>query len=100
MAKRMHHGAVAAGALAKHATASVAAAAEALLDEGQHLADQEGLPEAHGGAVDILVAAKAREAVGEGDPNRRHGAGADQPVQPFGHVLAVVLPVGVGGAAG
>jgi hypothetical protein len=96
----MHHGAVAARALAEHAPEAVAAAAETLLDEGKHLADQEGLPGTHGGAVDILVATKPREAVGESHDNRRHGTRADETIEALRHILAVVLPIGVGGAAG
>src|SRR5215208_4068112 len=95
----MDHGAVAARALAQHAPTSVPAAAEAALEEGQHLANEERLPLSHGGAVHILIAAKAREAIGKGHCDRRHGTGADQAVEALGYVLSVVLPVGVSGTA-
>ena len=96
---RVHERAVAARALAEDAAPAVAAAAEAGLDGGQHLGDEERLPGAHGGAVDVLVAAEAGEAVGKGDDDRRHGARADEAVEALGNVLAVVLPGGVRRAA-
>src|SRR5690606_6765119 len=99
MAHGMDEGAVAARALAEDAPATVPAAGEAPLHEGQHFPDQKGLPGPHGGAVDVLVAAEACEAVGKGDDDRRHRPGADQAVEALGHVLAVVLPVGVAEAA-
>jgi hypothetical protein len=95
----MDQSAVPARALPEHAPASVAAAAEALLDVGHHLADEECLPGSHGGAVHILVAAKAREAIGKGDHDRGHLACSDQAVEALGNVLAVILPVGVGRSA-
>jgi hypothetical protein len=91
----VHDGAVAAGGLAEHRAAPAAAAAELALDERHHFVDQVILVAADGGGVDVLVAAEARIAIGEGDGHRAHGAAADQAVQPFRHVLGEGLPVGM-----
>src|SRR3546814_21082011 len=79
----MGDGAVAAGGLAEHAAPPGAAAAEALLDQRHHLLQQDILPRARRGGIDVLVAAPAREAVGEGDDHRRHLAGGDEAVEPL-----------------
>ena len=64
-------------------------------DEGQHLVNEEAVPAAGCAAVDILVAAEPRKAIRKRHDDRRHGAGADQPIEALGNVLAVVLPVGM-----
>ena len=61
---------------------------------------QEIVPVPHRGRVHILVAAELREAIRKRDHARRHRARADQPVEPLGHVLGEILPVGVRRPAG
>ena len=87
MAQRVRDRAVPAGTLAEHAAAPGAAAAETPLDCRQHFVQQEILPGADGGRVDVLVAAEPGEAIGKGDDDRRHALFADQPVEPFRQVL-------------
>ena len=57
---------------------------------------QKVRPRAHGCRIDVLVATEAREAVGEGNDHRWHPLLADQPVKPFGQVLAETHPIRMG----
>src|SRR5580704_12638378 len=91
---------IAARALAEDAAPSGAAAAEAILDERHRFLEQEIRPAARASAVDVLVAAELGETVRKGHDNRRHGARADQPVEPLGDILGKVLPVRMRGSTG
>lgn len=77
-----------------------AATAKLAFHQGQHFVDEEVFPAAHGGRVDVLVAAQPGEAVGKGDHGRGHLARRHQTVQPLGQVLAEVFPVHMARAAG
>ena len=88
-------GAVAAGGLAEDGAPAGPAAAQLALDQRHHLVDQIVLVAADGGAVDVLVAAEAAEAIGKGHDHRRHAALADQAVEPLRHVLGEGPPVRV-----
>jgi hypothetical protein len=91
----MDDGAVAAGGLAEDGAPAGAAAAQLALDHRHHLVDQIVLVAADGGAVDVLVAAEAAEAIGKGHDHRRHAALADQAIEALRHVLGEGTPVGV-----
>ena len=95
MAQPVHDGAVTARALAEYATPAVTAAAEAFLDRGEHFVQQVILPRADCRGVDVLIAADAGEAIGEGDNDRRHKAFADQAIEPLRKVFAKANPIGV-----
>src|ERR1700730_17458462 len=95
----MRAGTVPAGTFAEYAAAPGAAASEAPLDCRQHFMQQVILPSAHGGRVDVLIAAEPGEAIGKSDHDRWHALFPDQPVEPFRQVLAKAGPVCVGEAA-
>lgn len=97
--QRVHDRAVAARALAEHGAPALPAAPEVFLHRRDELGDEDVLPRAHHGGVDVLVAAQARVAVGKGDDAGLQPALAVQPVEALGHVLAEILPAGVRQAA-
>jgi hypothetical protein len=66
-----------------------------LFDRRQHLLQQKVLPRASRRRVDVLVAPEPREAVREGNHDRRHFLFADQPVEPLRQVLAEADPIRV-----
>jgi hypothetical protein len=93
VAQRVRDRAVPARTLAEHATASGTAAAEPVLDGGQHFPQQKILPGAGRSRVDVLVAAEPGETIGKGDDHGRHALLADQPVEPFRQVFLETGPV-------
>src|SRR5665213_1649813 len=100
MENRMNDCSIASGAFAEDTALAFAAAAESLFNEGHGLLQQKIVPAADPRAVDILIAAELTEAVRKRDDAGRHRAASDQPVQPLGHVLAEILPVGVSRSTG
>jgi hypothetical protein len=85
--------AIPAGALAEHAATSRTTAAIALFDRRQHLLQQKVFPRAGYRRVDVLVAPEPREAVGEGDHDRRNFLFVYQPIEPLGQVLTEADPI-------
>ncbi len=99
MQKRMGERAIAARGFPENPAPSRAAAAIARLDRGHGLQPQEIVPAAHGGGVDVLVAAQPGEAVGEGNDAGGEFSFRIQTVGALGQVFAEILPVGVRGSA-
>ena len=89
----MRDGAISAGALAEHAATPGPATAEALFDCREHFMQQEILPSTRRDRVDILVAAKPSETIGEGDDDGWHALFPNQPIEPLRQVLAEADPI-------
>jgi hypothetical protein len=94
-AHAMGDGAESAGGFAEHASLPRSAAANLPLDERYHLIDKKILIAAQGGAVDVLVAAEPREAIGECNHHRTHLSFANQPVEAFRNVFGKGPPIGM-----
>src|SRR5215469_5919412 len=87
MEQRVSDRTVPAGTLSENAAPAVTATMETTLHERHRFFQQKVCPAACSRAVDVLIAAEPGKAVRERNDGGRHGARADQAIEPLGNIF-------------